>query len=194
MAAKLEAAASGRKPPARLFFLTDPERTSDPVAVAETLPAGAAVIYRSFGATDALEVGRGLRAATTRRGGLYLVGADETLAEAVGADGLHLPERMLAQGSELRARRPGWVLTGAAHSAAALAQADRAGLDAVLVSSVFPSGSPSAGAPLGVEGFAALLRTVRTPVIALGGVNRETAHLLVGSGAAGLAAVEAWSL
>jgi thiamine-phosphate pyrophosphorylase len=73
-----------------------------------------------------------------------------------------------------------------------LAEADRAGLDAVLVSSLFPSRSASAGAPLGPDAFAAWVGAVQTPVIALGGVNAANAHLLIGSGAAGLAAVEAW--
>jgi thiamine-phosphate pyrophosphorylase len=60
------------------------------------------------------------------------------------------------------------------------------------VSPVFASRSRSAGTPLGIERFAALAAGVQTPVIALGGIDAANAHLLIGSGAAGLAAVEAW--
>ena len=190
VARTLEAESPARKPPARLFFLTDRDRTPDPLAIAERLPEGAAVIHRTFGAPDAAETARALREITRRRGCLLLIGADEAVAAAVGADGLHLPERMLREAAGLRERQPDWVLTGAAHSAEALAAA--AGLDAVLVSSVFPSRSPSAGPSLGVGRLAELVRLTDVPVIALGGVNAETARLLAGSGAAGIAAVEAW--
>ena len=190
VARTLEAEGRVRKPPARLFFLTDRERTPDPVAVAERLPPGAAVIHRTFGAADAPETAQALRAATRRRGCLLLIAPDEALAAACSADGLHLPERMLGEGSTVRRRHPGWVLTGAAHSAAAVQAA--ADLDAVLVSTVFASASPSAGALIGVGGLAELARGADVPLIALGGVNSETARLLIGSGAAGLAAVEAW--
>ena len=193
VARTLEAQAPGRKPPARLFFLTDRERTPDPVGVADRLPPGAAVIHRTFGAPEAAATAQALREVTRRRGCLLLIAADEPLAAACSADGLHLPERMLAEARDVRRRHPGWALTGAAHSAAAVQAAAAAGLDAVLVSTVFASASPSAGALIGVGGLAELAHGANVPLIALGGVNAETAPLLVGSGAAGLAAVEAWT-
>jgi thiamine-phosphate pyrophosphorylase len=66
-----------------------------------------------------------------------------------------------------------------------------AGVEAVVISPVFPSRSPSAGAPIGALRFRILVRTARLPVYALGGVNPRTARALKGCGAAGLAAVEA---
>jgi thiamine-phosphate pyrophosphorylase len=127
-----------------------------------------------------------------RRGLLLLIGADEALAEAAGAHGLHLPERMVGRLPRLRARRPGWLITAAAHSALALKRAERAGADAVLLSSAFESRSPSARTALGAVRFAALARTVEPPVVALGGVNGRNAARVIGAGAAGLAAVDAW--
>ena len=188
----LAAAAAGRKPFASLFFFTDPERTPDPVSAARRLPAGAAVVYRAFGSAEATIVAAELRQVTRERDCLLLIGADEALAEACGADGLHLPEHRLPDGPALRLRHPGWFLTGAAHSAEALAEANRAGLDAVMISPVFASRSPSAGEPLGVVRLSELARGSAAPVIALGGVNAQTAGELLGSGAAGLAGVEAF--
>ena len=54
-----ERKAHGLLPP--LFFVTDPVRTPDPVAIAGRLPKGAGIIYRTFGARDATAVGRALR-------------------------------------------------------------------------------------------------------------------------------------
>jgi thiamine-phosphate pyrophosphorylase len=122
---------------------------------------------------------------------VLLVGADEALALAIGADGLHLPERAGATLPELRVRRPRWLLTQAAHDLAAARAGASAGADALVVSPIFPSNSPSAGAPLGVEGLKTIVDAVETPVYALGGVRAGTAEQLAGSGVVGLAAVEA---
>lgn len=189
-ACDLSAQAGLQKPLPPLFFVTDPRRTPDPAAAAARLPSGAGVIYRGFGAPEAPAVAAALAQTCRLNGLVLLIGQDAELAEAVGADGVHLPERALAQAPGLRARRPGWILTGAAHSAEALALAADSGLDAALLSPVFESASPSAGAPLGPAAFAALVRAARLPVYALGGVTADTAPRLLGSGAAGIAAVE----
>jgi thiamine-phosphate pyrophosphorylase len=171
-----------------LFFVTDPARVADPAAVAARLPRGTGVIYRAFGRGDALAVGRRLAAVARARGLVLLVGADEALAAAIGAHGLHLPERDLHRARRLRMRRPAWLVTGAAHGARGLARGRD--LDAMLLSAVFPSRSPSAGRPLGPVRFAALVRTARAPVYALGGVRAGNAARLGPTGAAGLAAVD----
>ena len=183
---------AGRKSPASLLFVTDPARTPDPVAVAEILPPGSAVIYRAFGHPGALAVARELAAVARRRRLLLLIGADEGLAVGCGAGGLHLPERGVHRAPRLRARHPRWVFTAAAHSGLALRRAAAAGVDGVLLSSVFASRSASDHVVLGPVRFARLTRLVETPVIALGGVTGGNAARLVAAGAAGLAAVDAW--
>jgi thiamine-phosphate pyrophosphorylase len=175
----------------RLFFFTDPSRTPDPEAVIRRLPRGAGVVYRAFGDPQAVRIGRGLVKAARRRGLLILAGADPGLAARIGADGVHLPERSAALAAGLKRSRPTWVVTAAAHSKAAIGIARRGGVDAVFVSPVFPSASPSAGRPLGALRFAALIAGAGLPVFALGGINDRTARLLIGPGVAGVAAVEA---
>jgi thiamine-phosphate pyrophosphorylase len=176
--------------PPTLWLVTDPARTPDPAAAASRLPAGAGVIYRSFGAVDALAVAQAIRRVATRRRLLFLVGADAHLAAAAGADGVHLPEWAMRLAPRLRRAHPHWRLTAAAHGRAAIVRAARLGLDAVMVSAVFASRSPSAGRPLGPVRFAGLIRGAGLPVIALGGVNARTAPRLIGTGASALAAVD----
>ena len=153
------------------------------------LPRGAAVVYRTFGAADAEERARGLARIARRRGLKLLIGADADLAARIGADGVHLPERMAAQAQRLK--RPGWIVTAAAHSSWAARQGLAAGADAVVVSAIFPSGSPSAGKPIGPVRLARLVRDAGGPVYALGGINDKTARRLLPAGLVGLAAVEA---
>jgi thiamine-phosphate pyrophosphorylase len=181
------------KPLPNLLFFTDPERTPDPERVAERLPVGAAVVFRAFGASDARARGERLREITRRRGLPLLVGADAALARAVEADGLHLPERLASTLPRLRETHPDWLVTIAAHGLEAAHAAALAGADALVVSPIFPSRSPSAGAPLGVEGLKRIVATVETPVYALGGVRADTVARLLDTGIVGIAAVEALS-
>jgi thiamine-phosphate pyrophosphorylase len=180
----------GRTLPSLLFF-TDPQRVPNPEAVAERLPAGAGIVYRAFGAEDAIARGRRLRTIATERGLLLLVGAHPGLAEGVRADGLHMPERLSAEIPRLRAEHARWLITVAAHDRGALQAAERVAADAVVVSPIFPSNSPSAGEPLGAEGLKDLVATTSLPVYALGGVRARTVSRLFGSGIVGIAAVEA---
>lgn len=184
--------AAGRPAPnlPPLLFFTDPLRTPRPWETAARLPAGSGVVLRAFGASDARETGLRLRETTRRRDGLLLVGLDPDLAEAVEADGVHLPERALGQALALAAARPDWRITGAVHSAEALANAD--GLDAAVLSPVFAAGGSSAHRPaLRVQAFRDLVRGAATPVYALGGIDAANARDLVGSGACGIAGVSA---
>lgn len=180
----------GARPWPRLLFFTDPVRTPDPARVVASLPRGAAVVFRAFGAVDAVATGRALARLAHRRGVLMFVGADPRLAAAVGADGLHLPERLSARRGVNGALRRRFRLSAAAHGLPAARRARAAGVEAVVVSPVFPSRSPSAGRPIGALRFRTLVREVELPVYALGGVTPTTAKALKGCGAAGLAAVE----
>jgi thiamine-phosphate pyrophosphorylase len=184
--------ARGRILPNLLFF-TDPARVPDPEAVAQRLPAGAGIVFRAFGASDAVEQGRRLRAIANERGLLLLVGAHAALAEGIGADGLHMPERLAADIPRLRAEHTRYLITVAAHDLNAVKAAEKAGADAVVVSPVFASNSPSAGEPLGIESLKALVAATSLPVYALGGVRARTVTQLIGSGIVGMAAVEALS-
>jgi thiamine-phosphate pyrophosphorylase len=187
-ARRLGAPARAGLPP--LLFVTDPQRTPEPWLAAARLPRGSGVVFRGFGRPDAIAAGRRLRAVTRARGLVLLAGADVGLALAIGADGVHLPQRLAHRAGAVARARPGWLVTAAAHDLPAALRAARAGATAVLVSPVFDSRSPSAGRPLGVLRFAALASRAGIPVYALGGVNGRNCARLIGSGAVGIAAVE----
>ena len=174
-----------------LWMFTDPERIVDVLAAADQLPRGAGIVYRGFGRPGAVGEALALSRLARRRGLLLLIGQDAALAARVGAHGVHLPERDIRRLPRLRAQWPRWILTAAAHSPAAIARGSRAAADAVFLSAIFPSRSPSAGRPLGVIRLAAIVRRARLPVLALGGVGPKTAPRLKGTGVAGFAAVEA---
>lgn len=182
------AAARFRGPPAlpRLWFFTDPERTPRPWEIAATLPAGAAVVFRHFGAADRSAVGRRLQRVCARRRLKLLIGADPSLATIVRAAGVHLPERMAADAVALKTARPDWIVSVAAHGATA----PIAGADALVLSPIYPSRSASAGKPLGLATAARIARAVNTPIIALGGVKAAHMRDLANAGFAGVAGID----
>lgn len=170
-----------------LLFFTDPERTPRPWETAAGLPIGSGVVFRHFGRPDALETAKRLREATLERDGLLLVALDAELADQVGADGVHLPERALDRAQGLAGARPDWRITGAAHVPASLISP---GLDALVVSPVFQAGgSSSEKRPLGLTTFREWVTAAPVPVYALGGIDSANAPALMGSGACGLAGV-----
>jgi thiamine-phosphate pyrophosphorylase len=184
-----------------LLFFTDPGRTPDPEAIAARLPPGAAIVYRAFGALDAEARGARLKTIARQRKLILLIGADAGLAQRLGADGVHLPERLANRAQRLKAAHPGWLVTAAAHSLLAARRGLAAGADAVVVSAVFPSASPSAGPPIGAVRLAILVRQAKRArgtrrakgaVYALGGVDNKKARLLRDTGLVGLAAVDAF--
>jgi thiamine-phosphate pyrophosphorylase len=170
-----------------LLFFTDPERTPRPWETAARLPIGSGVVFRHFGRPGARETAMRLREATLERGGLLLIGLDAELADRVGADGVHLPERVLDRAVDLANARPDWLMTGAAHL---LATPGTPGLDALVVSPVFQAGGASSEtAPLGLGTFREWVKAARRPVYGLGGIDGGNARALIGSGACGLAGI-----
>ncbi len=182
-------AGAGRLPP--LILVTDAERLPDPLAAVAALPKGSAVILRHYELGPAAR--RALAGRLARlcraRGVRLVIAGDAGIARAVGADGVHLSEALL-RGRVARigrGRRPGWLVTAAAHTFPALLLAARRGADAVLLSPVFPTASHPGALALGPIRFAALARRSPIPVYALGGIDAGNARRLLGTGAVGIA-------
>lgn len=175
-------------PPA--FFMTDrPDRTPDILGVAGQLPIGWGVIYRHFGDSGRAEIARRLADIARRRGLCLLIAADPDLARSVHAHGVHWPNRLLPQRAS---RRRFGLETASAHNARERHRAVRAGVEALLASTIFASESPSAGPPLGPQRFLRMAATTPLPLYALGGVNQANAARLASghtNAPAGFAAV-----
>lgn len=182
----LRNAPGGRLPP--LILMTDAVRLPDPVAAAERLPRGSAVILRHYGEGGRDKLAAQLAQVSREHGLRLLIGADPELALRVGAHGVHLPEAMLALARSAR-RRPGWLVTAAAHDWMALISSAQAGADAALLSPVFPTLSHPRRRPLGAWRFATLANHAPLPVYALGGISEVNAVQLLSSRSVGIAAI-----
>lgn len=177
----------------RLLLMTDPERLPDPLPVIARLPKGiSAVIYRDYGRTDREGYGRIVRDFCRARGIRFLVAGDLALAIRLKADGLHLPEYLVGGlGGRGRLRRPraGFIVTAAVHGEGAARRAGAMGVDALVVSPVFPTASHPEAAVLGSRGFRRISVAGGRPAYALGGLDPDNARRLRGMDLAGLAGI-----
>jgi thiamine-phosphate pyrophosphorylase len=111
---------------------------------------------------------------------------DWALARELGVGGVHFSGRGI--GGLDGAKRAGLFTVASTHSIGEAEALERAGIDAVTLSPVFPS--PGKGDPLGLEVLAEAVRRLKIPVIALGGiVDREAIAAVEKAGAAGYASI-----
>jgi 8-oxo-dGTP diphosphatase len=120
-----------------------------------------------------------------------LLNADPQLVTDLGAHGVHLNSRRL-MALETRPLPEGLWVSASCHNSKELAQAQRLGLDFVVLSPVLPTQSHPAAEPLGWEGFERLCDLISIPVYALGGVCRDHLEQARRSGAQGIAGITAF--
>ncbi|MEZ5999871.1 thiamine phosphate synthase [Hyphomonas sp.] len=188
---KLRTAArvAGRHLPSGLppiLYLTDPARTPDPVVTASRLSSCYGLVYRHYGQPGHEMVAASLAMICRKRHVSLLIANDPQLAMRVGAQGVHWPFAERAKARRWRSRFG--LMTASAHSPEQLRLLQDAGIDAALVSTAFPSASPSARKPLGPIKFRTLAHGSTLPIYALGGMNAETASQV--APVAGIAAIE----
>lgn len=119
------------------------------------------------------------------------VSADLEAAVAVGADGLHLPQRLAVADTTEQARAhlgPNALIGISCHS---LEEADTAvalGADYVTMSPIFVTESkPGYGPAIGVDGLRDCVTRIAVPVLALAGIDDTNAGSMRTAGAAGIA-------
>lgn len=143
-----------------------------------------------------VELARGAVATAHGSGTRILINDRLDVALTAGAAGVHLGEESLPVAEVVRWRRTagreaGTFLVGVScHSQAAAVEAERGGADYLFFGPVFATLSKAAfGPPQGLDRLAEVCRSVRIPVLAIGGVALENASACLAAGAAGLAAI-----
>ena len=121
-------------------------------------------------------------------GARALVNADVALAQAAGADGVHLPAQQLAA----LATRPDLPLVAAScHSAAELELAARLSCDFAVFGPVRATVTHPGVAGIGWDNFAVAVGVPPLPTFALGGLSRADCDVAQRAGAHGIAAIRA---
>ncbi len=162
----------------RRWLMTD-ERLGDALwAAIDALPRGSGIVFRHY--VTAPQARRALfervrRYACRRRLVLVVAGPP------------------LGRGAIQRHGRHRDVLTAPVHSRTEAIAAKRAGAALLFVSPVYPTRSHPGGPSLGPVRFGLMIRGLKLPVIALGGMNERRWRALRATGAYGWAAIDAWA-
>ncbi len=103
---------------------------------------------------------------------LLMVNGDIDTAQAVGADGVHLPAKGLSIAVAREKLGPRALIGRSAHSLDAARKAEQEGADYVVFGAIFPTPRKEAHHPVhGVSGLAQVVNALRIPVIAVGGIG-----------------------
>ena len=180
-----------------LYLITDrnaPPSGDLPGALEAALAGGVRFVQfreKDLPYAERLSLGQEIASLTNEHGARLIVNGDPELAEALGADGVHLGKGTVSV-SAVRAEGYGGLIGYSAHSGEEAARAFAEGADFVTLSPVFPTKSKfSSGPLLGLDAFERELALAGGPVYALGGVGAQNASTCIERGAHGVALIGA---
>ncbi len=143
-------------------------------------------------AREFVELARTLAGLLRARGVPLLVNDRVDVALAVGADGVHVGQDDMHP-ADVRALVGPEALVGLSVTGTADVRAARGlPVDYLGVGPVFATATKKdAGAPLGLDGLAAMIALAEVPVVAIGAIGSDNAAAVMARGAAGVAVVSA---
>lgn len=114
------------------------------------------------------------------------------VALAVDADGVHIGQSDMPYETARRLLGPDKIIGLSVENMDELRQAESLDVDYVAVSPVYSTATKTdTAAPFGLEGLREAVRLTRHPVVAIGGMNENTAPAVFAAGADGIAVVSA---
>ncbi len=132
-----------------------------------------------------------LAALAREAGAVFIVNDHADIAMAAGADGVHLGQDDIPLREARSVVGTGRIIGISTHNTAQALEAQAGGADYIGFGPVYSTSTKDAGPAQGVEAVAAVVRTVRIPVVAIGGINRTNAADVIRAGAAGVAVISA---
>ncbi len=178
-----------------LYLITDDNRDGRLLQrVAAALRGGAKIVQfrqKSVATDRRQELAGRLRDVCRQYGALFIVNDDPHLARDIAADGVHLGQ---GDGSVAAARKilgEGRLIGVSTRTAEQARQAEIDGADYIGLGAMFPTGSKGDAVLVGPECLREVRRTVRLPIVAIGGITRDSAAEIIDAGADAIAVISA---
>jgi thiamine-phosphate pyrophosphorylase len=147
---------------------------------------------KELGTRDFFDLAREMRQLTDRYGVPLVINDRLDIALACGADGLHIGQGDLPVQAVRRVAGKRLFVGVSCGSILEAEAAEAEGADYIGVGPVFQTGSKSdAGAALGTETLARIIRSVAIPTVAIGGITVNDVPCVLRAGAAGIAVISA---
>jgi thiamine-phosphate pyrophosphorylase len=181
-----------RLPHPPLLLVTDRRQARKPLVevVAAALAAGCrwvSVREKDLPEDEQIGLVRLLLPVARRNGARLTLHGDAALAQAAGADGVHV-----SSGGDAAASRkllgPDKLIGVSIHTATEAAAVDPAIADYAIAGPAYETASkPGYGPEIGRKGLADLARSARVPLVAIGGLNAMRAAEVLAAGVSGIA-------
>jgi thiamine-phosphate pyrophosphorylase len=179
-----------------VMAITDPGARIGPLEAARSaLRAGVPAIqlrWKGGSARDILELADALRADTREAGALLIINDRLDVAVAADADGVHLGDDDLPLHEARRIAPSGFLIGRSVDTPDEAVAAEAAGADYVGLGPTFPTTSKAdLGEDIGLRGVSAVRERVNLPIVAIGGIDRDSAASVIDAGADGIAVIGA---
>ncbi|MDO8426591.1 MAG: thiamine phosphate synthase [Deltaproteobacteria bacterium] len=137
-----------------------------------------------------LEACRKLRRITLDNGAIFIVNDRVDIAIACGADGVHLGQEDIPLTDARSLLGASAIIGVSTHNTKEAKEAEASGADYISFGPVFPTKTKAdAQSPKGLEGLKEIRKSVRLPIVAIGGVTEERLMDVLNSGADGAAII-----
>ncbi len=149
--------------------------------------------YRNKNGTrrDIYETALRLTRVIRESGALFILNDHVDIAAAVRADGVHLGQDDLPIAVARRILGPEALVGISTHNLEQAKAAQNEGVDYIGFGPVYPTNTKDAGPVRGIVRLAAIAASVSIPVIAIGGMTKDTIGDVMSAGAGGAAVISA---
>ncbi len=142
--------------------------------------------YHSF-----LELAKEIKSIAAKYGIPFVINDRVDVAMGCGADGVHVGQGDMEAREVRKIIGPDKILGVSAQTVEQAVEAEKNGANYIGVGSIFPTSTKPDTESVSFDILKEICKSVSIPVVAIGGINRDNAMKLAGSGISGIAAVSA---
>ena len=173
----------------RLYLILDKKLCGnrDPLKLAEQAIAGGVDVIqlrdKESATNKIIETAIKLRALTRQKEATFIINDRVDIALAVDADGVHLGKDDLPFDAVRRMLESRKIIGVSAHNLAQAQEAEKKGTDYISIGAIFPTATKSEAPVIDVEMIRQLAASIRTPFVAIGGINLSNIEQVLEAGA-----------
>ena len=145
---------------------------------------------KDLGTTELRRLAFEIREITLGRA-FFLINGERTLANECQADGIHFSEQELIKHRNYTNSSRDFLIGQSVHSLSVAQTAEEHHVSYVQLGTIFPSKSKPSFAGSGTELIRSVSSNIKTPIIAVGGINISNVRAVSQSGATGIAVISA---